>query len=300
MTEPNYAAAPSQQFDSFAEFYQNSAYSEFQQEHRRGGSLGLNTCVVSQEPFDLVDTPIPELVLARTLDPIELALCDFGDGAFQSKFSCNNIVITPPNAEARFCITAAHRLHALSIPAGVVETLVCDAGIDSSSYLNSVGMFPSRPDIVQTMRAIWYETSLGHRSNQLLIDGLTLQLLGQLCRDQRLSPSGHARADTRIARVIDYIESHLSEPLAVSELADLATMSVGHFTRCFKATMGEATWDYVLRRRCEEAKSLLLQTRTPLITVALSCGFSSQSHMTTCIKQHFGATPGAIRREASE
>lgn len=63
MTAPQHAAPADRHFESHAEFYRNSAYAEFDQEHRGGGTFGLTMIQAEQEPIDLIDAPLPELVI---------------------------------------------------------------------------------------------------------------------------------------------------------------------------------------------------------------------------------------------
>lgn len=102
--------------------------------------------------------------------------------------------------------------------------------------------------------------------------------------------------DDRIRRVMDYIETHLGEPLTVAVLADIACLSAGHFSRSFKATTGEAVWAYVQRRRGERAMEMLRGTNLPIAEIAYRYGFAHQGHFTTCFKKHFGVTPGQVRQ----
>jgi transcriptional regulator GlxA family with amidase domain len=132
--------------------------------------------------------------------------------------------------------------------------------------------------------------------DHLLLDGLTLQFLAEMASARDLVPLGGARPnDRRIARVIDYIEAHVGEQLDIGALAAIACLSPAHFSRVFKATVGEPVWAYVQQRRCVRAKELLTGTRLPLVEIAYRCGFSSQAHFTRSLKAHFEATPGQIR-----
>ena len=103
--------------------------------------------------------------------------------------------------------------------------------------------------------------------------------------------------DVRVARVIDYIEAHLGEPLSVAELASVACLSAGYFSRSFRATTGEALWAYVRRRRGERAMEMLRTTRLSIAEIAYACGFANQGHFTECFKRQFAMTPGAVRRD---
>ena len=135
----------------------------------------------------------------------------------------------------------------------------------------------------------------------LFAEGLGLAIvarsIGLARRDRRFHASDRLYADDpRITRVIDYIETHFGDELSVGELATVAAMSPGHFSRVFKTATGEPVWAYVQRRRCERAQEMLEFTRESIAEVAHACGFSSQAHFTHCFRQAFGVTPGALRR----
>ncbi|WP_250564893.1 helix-turn-helix transcriptional regulator [Adonisia turfae] len=55
--------------------------------------------------------------------------------------------------------------------------------------------------------------------------------------------------------------------------------------------MGCSPYQYVLRCRVERAKRLLLQRKLSIADVALTVGFSSQSHLTQHFRRHVGTTP---------
>ena len=104
-----------------------------------------------------------------------------------------------------------------------------------------------------------------------------------------LPSSGLTRNQAR--RVLDYIESNLSRELTLSELAGIAELSLHHFARMFKKTIGVAPHRYILERRVERAKVMLRSTRASLVDISLSAGFYSQSHFTSTFGRMVGATP---------
>ena len=52
----------------------------------------------------------------------------------------------------------------------------------------------------------------------------------------------------------------------------------------------------MVARRVERAKALLRDTADPIADVALSVGFSSQSHLSNWFRRLVGVTPGTYRR----
>ncbi|CAB3705155.1 AraC family transcriptional regulator [Paraburkholderia rhynchosiae] len=93
------------------------------------------------------------------------------------------------------------------------------------------------------------------------------------------------------ARVTEFIEAHLDRRLTLSELAALADLSVPHFKVLFRATLGVPVHQYVVQRRVERARTLLLQSRLSASQIALDTGFAHQSHMAHWMGRLLGMTP---------
>ncbi|MBC7925989.1 MAG: helix-turn-helix transcriptional regulator, partial [Bryobacteraceae bacterium] len=83
----------------------------------------------------------------------------------------------------------------------------------------------------------------------------------------------------------------------VESLAIETGYSRAHFLRLFSATTGLTPHQYVLRARLNRAKQMITNSDAEIIDIALECGFSSQSHMTTLFRQKLGFTPAELRRE---
>jgi AraC family transcriptional regulator len=84
--------------------------------------------------------------------------------------------------------------------------------------------------------------------------------------------------------------------LDIDELARLIRMSASHFTRSFRKTVGLTPHRYVIQCRVEKARELLTATDLPLIEIALTTGFSDQSHFSRRFQELTGVPPGAYRR----
>jgi AraC family transcriptional regulator len=95
--------------------------------------------------------------------------------------------------------------------------------------------------------------------------------------------------------VLDYIDTHLDVDIALSDLAGLLALPIDTFARQFRATTGTAPYAYVIKRRVEQASSLLRETDMQISEIALALGFSSQSHFTTTFRRVMGTTPQAYR-----
>lgn len=119
--------------------------------------------------------------------------------------------------------------------------------------------------------------------------------LGQrAARKTEREPVG-ALSGSALRRVTDYIEDNLAENLTLSEISGVAHMSPFHFSRVFKLATGLSPHRYVVGRRVERAKDLLVNTNLPLHEVASLCGFSDQSHLAKHTRRLLGAAPRSLR-----
>ncbi|MEO7864348.1 MAG: AraC family transcriptional regulator [Sphingomicrobium sp.] len=107
----------------------------------------------------------------------------------------------------------------------------------------------------------------------------------------------HRIAPFRLCRVIDFVQANLAGDLALQDLADVAGASRFHFARAFREATGLPPYRYVVQRRVEAAKALLIGSDLPLADVADRTGFRSAAQLTVMFKRAFGATPSQFRRQ---
>jgi len=97
-------------------------------------------------------------------------------------------------------------------------------------------------------------------------------------------------------RVADYVDSHLHEPLGHEQLAAVVGLGMWSFTRRFRESFGCTAHHYLVERRVDRARQLLLHSKTPVKDIASACGFADQAHMTRVFRERLNATPASLRR----
>ena len=95
----------------------------------------------------------------------------------------------------------------------------------------------------------------------------------------------------RFKRVAAYVDENLDKPVTLADMAAAAGLSRMHFAAQFKITAGTRPHDYLLGRRIERAKAMMLASQEPLVEIALGVGFQTQAHFTTVFRRFVGDTP---------
>jgi AraC family transcriptional regulator len=107
-------------------------------------------------------------------------------------------------------------------------------------------------------------------------------------------------APWQVRRAKEILSANLDGGVPLTEVARECRLSVSHFSRAFRRTMGMAPHRWLLTRRIEVAKESLRDRRSSLSDVALACGFADQSHLTQVFTRMVGLSPGAWRRAVGE
>jgi AraC-like DNA-binding protein len=111
-----------------------------------------------------------------------------------------------------------------------------------------------------------------------------------------VDPARGRLATWQANRVIAYIDANLSRPLQAKDLANLVNLSVSHFFRAFKVSVGVTPCEFITRRRVEFARILMATTEEPLSQVALGCGLNDQSSFCRVFRRVVGQSPSEWRR----
>jgi AraC-like DNA-binding protein len=103
-------------------------------------------------------------------------------------------------------------------------------------------------------------------------------------------------APWQLRRACAFIDAHLCGDPSVSDLARECRLSASHFARAFRQSTGMAPHRWIMKRRIERAKKLLLEGELDLVQIALACGFFDQSHFIRNFGRSEGHSPGKWRR----
>ncbi len=189
----------------------------------------------------------------------------------------------------------------LGLPASLMNRVAEENGFDSR-HLEIRNRFQIRDAQLENICwALKTEMESNYPSGRLYIDSLAVSVASRLVS----SHSSIARRSTGLNRGLDgrrlkqalaYVEDHLSEDISLSQLASLAGISASHFKALFRQSTGVPLHQYVIQRRLDRAKDLLMAGKLSITEIALASGFSHQSHLARHLRRSSGLSPSVMKR----
>ena len=150
------------------------------------------------------------------------------------------------------------------------------------------------------------------RSAELIRDepyGFELSIRNELCafwlrllketEEVRSGSMTTNNADSeRIKQMLDYIQTHYGEKMALGDIAAATGISVRECTRCFKRCINQSPMIYLNKYRLKMACRMLRETAESVMTISEECGFSSPSYFTKTFRAEMSCTPLEYRKMA--
>lgn len=93
-----------------------------------------------------------------------------------------------------------------------------------------------------------------------------------------------------------YVSGNPDQDISVSDLADVCGIPCSTFVRAFRHSVGTSPHDWLMAKRLERAQRMMGETGRRLCDIAITVGFSDQSHFNRVFSRYTGYTPGQWRR----
>lgn len=105
-------------------------------------------------------------------------------------------------------------------------------------------------------------------------------------------------ANQKLIAAIGLMEVTVEEPRDVRQIAAEVGLSSRQLERLFAKYLQASPSRHYLELRLDKARESLLQTSTPILDVAVACGFASASHFSRCYRAVYGHKPSDERAAA--
>ena len=150
--------------------------------------------------------------------------------------------------------------------------------------------------MLKYLRAIYDELSRYAAPDMVILEGLFALLIRELARAVR--PKNQPLAiPAPLRELLQAIESDVSKPWRLEDMARHVHLSVSHFSATFRRSFGMAPVEYVLRLRMKHAAWLLEDRSLTVSAAAYAAGFRDPLYFSKAFKRQFGKSPRAFRQE---
>ncbi|MEZ7794837.1 helix-turn-helix domain-containing protein [Niallia circulans] len=102
---------------------------------------------------------------------------------------------------------------------------------------------------------------------------------------------------TVVNTICDYIDEHYHENIPRDNIAKIVYLSPDYITRIFKKEKGLSLVNYIIKKRVDIAKELLIQTTLPVHIISDKVGYGNYSYFTKLLKKETNYTPFEYRRK---
>ncbi|MEM9739065.1 MAG: AraC family transcriptional regulator [Pseudomonadota bacterium] len=217
-------------------------------------------------------------------------------------FHRNEIVVTPAGLESGWRWHERSKCIVITLDPAKLEAFTqSELGILlTDRQLRDLSLFENA-DITNAAAMLLDALRLGGAGSEVMFESLARVFLVKLVQkygEERSGEIAFSKAFTaaHYRRVLDFVADNFGRPIQIEQIASEAGLSAAHFSRLFKATIGDTPHQFLMRYRVEQAGEMLKDPARPVIDIALACGFADQPHLTRVFKQFMGETPRRWRQ----
>ncbi len=141
--------------------------------------------------------------------------------------------------------------------------------------------------------------------NDIRITGLVQMLCYELLHN--LAVSNETIVDvkdnkhtTKLLKILKYIDDNYKEYLSSSIIAEEFQISEGYLYRLFRDNINMTLKEYIDNTRLKNAINDVVNTRLPIIDVAINNGFPNAKSFNNVFKKRYGVTPAKYRKNTRE
>ncbi len=176
----------------------------------------------------------------------------------------------------------------IEIPARPLELQLvkrlCDINPSMKLSQSDPTTYDNNPTLIQNI----YKNKQRLFCDKVESRGILYQLISRFLKNAK--PKVEV-SDDRIQKVLAYIRKNTHEPIEISSLAEMCSLSKDHFIRLFKKEVGITPHHYINQKKIEKAQLVLATDRMPIKNVAYLLAYEDYSYFIRLFKKSTGMTP---------
>ncbi|MUT67593.1 helix-turn-helix domain-containing protein [Paenibacillus sp. NEAU-GSW1] len=140
--------------------------------------------------------------------------------------------------------------------------------------------------------------SIGENRLQLAFVDLLYLIYGLCAQPLKERREFSSDKEAAVQRIITWLESCYKEDLHMEQLEAELHMSKSYLSKLFKEVTGVTIFNYMYRRRINEAKMMfMLEPELSVTEAGFRLGFKHLAHFSRLFKQYAGMTPEQFKRQ---
>ncbi|MFC0213691.1 helix-turn-helix domain-containing protein [Paenibacillus chartarius] len=160
-----------------------------------------------------------------------------------------------------------------------------------------------RDSIENEFRTLQNEAEKESFGHELFMRATLTRLLLKVYRKSKHLPTAGmeqtpSQSQSNVKRILQFINQNYTGEVSLDDISKALHLNKYYLCHIFKEITGHTINNYLVRRRLEEAKKLLLSTDEPIGVIAEKLGFTTPIHFSRSFKQFSGVSPQAFRKIA--
>jgi AraC family transcriptional regulator len=233
--------------------------------------------------------------------PVEMDWYSAGRSGHLKTGAGNLIFLTPGTRDSLLWHGPSHRLVA-SLEPSLLSHAAEQLSISGACDFENQWSFQDEQlrllltEMEREMNSGW---PMGSLYGDLLGMSLSIALIKKYGRTSS-TPAGQKGGLSRsnLRRVLAYIDENLDRDVRLRELAALADLSVFHFARSFRESVGATPHQYIVTMRVQKAKTLLRLPEWSIQQIASATGFADSGQLSKIFRKSTGVSPSVWRRKS--
>ena len=107
--------------------------------------------------------------------------------------------------------------------------------------------------------------------------------------------ASNVQENSLINTIIEYIDNHFQEQITLDELAQLVGITPQYLCKVFKKSLHIRPFEYLAKKRVQEAKKLLSNGNMPIKDVGKAVGYKDKSYFYVMFKRYEMISPSNFR-----
>ena len=205
-------------------------------------------------------------------------------------FGKHDLLIMLPNERIHYKALGDWSISWLGLYGETVDKFIKNIGITPDNPIIHVSFYNELYNIMEKIYNISKDLSL---SSKFSATGLIYEFFSVLIQNSNIKKDNINLIKTAI-RIIDY---NYSTTITVEQIAKLLSLNTSYFSRIFSEQVGIPPKQYILNKRLDRAKELLIETNASIFEIANSVGYDDQLYFSRIFKRKTTLSPIEYRKQ---